>query len=317
MIKYRKATIADIPGFLICLRDVYGDHSYYRKYYDPAYLSEIIDNIFVADANGEVVGTLVLSRWGCEGNDRELSTFMIRSDMRHTRIGSDFLSHTMNAIRDLPSVKGAPITYNTHSQAILERLRFVPTGISFGAVDLNLLTAGKAESTEKKPIVLVICNFNVTKIGNIYVPQAARGAAEQLYARLGVSCTMEAPSGGDTFIPSESRLWHEHNEQFHIDDIYIIQYGKDCFERILEIEAHHAHPLRTSNLFINMKDPGAPAAYETFLKAGSIYAGFMPLSAGFEYIILHRAGKVQAAAADIHFAEDTGKMLRETLRIVI
>ncbi|MDR3364290.1 MAG: GNAT family N-acetyltransferase, partial [Clostridiales Family XIII bacterium] len=170
MITYRKAALQDIPEILGCLRGVYGDHSYYSSYYDPAYLREIIDNIFTADADGEVVGTLVLSPWGCDGNDRELGAFLVRSDVRKSNIGTGLLAYTLDAISGLPSVKGVPITYNTGSQSIVGELGFIPSGMLFGTIDMNLLTAGKAESAEKKPLILVVRNFNVTDIGEIYVP---------------------------------------------------------------------------------------------------------------------------------------------------
>jgi hypothetical protein len=185
---------------------------------------------------------------------------------------------------------------------------------------MNLLTAGKAESAEKKPLILVVRNFNVTDIGEIYVPPPLREPARRLYEKLGVSCSAAALSDVSDaafipHIPEASTIRHKHNEQFHFEEFYVIEYGRDCLDRILEIEARHAHPLQTGNVFVNMKDPGAPAAYEALLKASSVYAGFMPLSAGFEYVILHRPGSLPYATEDLRFSEYMGHMLRESLNI--
>jgi hypothetical protein len=277
-IRYKKAKEQDLPGFMDCLKSVYGDDSYYRRFYDPDYVRSRLGRIFVAEREGEIVGSLVLSDWGYKGEDDELSTFVVRKGLSDHNIGGDLLRYTLDAIRYLPSVKGANVTHHTASQILTERNGYLPTGLMFGVF------------LKKSPLILIIRNFNVKETGRIFVPDSLLPAAERLYQQmLGVSFERAVDKAEDA-IPDTCDIWYEHDAHFQFLDVYIMSYGEDCLSRIAEAEAVCAQPDLTTNLYVDMRSPYAPRAYETLTKEGCVYTGFMPLSAGHEYIVLHRPG---------------------------
>ncbi|MDR1952999.1 MAG: GNAT family N-acetyltransferase [Clostridiales Family XIII bacterium] len=274
-ILYRKAKEKDLPGITDCIVSVYGENSYYARFYDSHYLNGMLDRIFIAELDGEVVGTLVLSDWGYKGLDRELSTFIVRKGIRSRHVGAELLAYTLDAISHLPSVKGANVTHHTYSQILTERNGYIPTGLLFGVF------------REKSALVFIVRNYNVHDIGQIFVPEALLPAAEALYRTLGVTFRNAVGAAGN--IPDQADIWYDHDAHFQSVEIYILGYGADCADRISEIEAACASPDLTSNVYIDMRSPNAPAAYEALAGADCVYTGFMPLSEAHEYIILHRA----------------------------
>ncbi|MDR2163106.1 MAG: hypothetical protein LBO70_04095 [Clostridiales Family XIII bacterium] len=261
-----------------CMRSVYGDDRYYQKFYDVEYVRGRIDSIFIAELDGEVVGSLALSGCGYRGEDHKLGTFIVKADMEEHNIGSGLLGYTVDSIRYLPSVKGENVTHHMGSQILTERNGFVPVGLLFDVF------------IDNSTLLIIVNNFNVKEVGRIFVPDAIASSVELLYRELGVSVEPVTGSGGDV-IPSVSDIWYEYDRHFRFADIYILSYGEDCMARIGEIESGPGLPGMTANIHIDMRDPNAPAAYEALMGERCVYAGFKPVSAGHEYIVLHRPGE--------------------------
>jgi hypothetical protein len=144
---------------------------------------------------------------------------------------------------------------------------------------------------EKSALLNIVHNYRIREIGRVFVPEALSSAAEYLYHELG-SAFYDAARDGTAAekIPDTADIWYEHDAQYQSVEIYILEYGADCAARITEIEKACAQPDLTANLYIDMRSPNAPAAYEALVGGDCVYAGFMPLSETHEYVILHRAG---------------------------
>jgi hypothetical protein len=80
---------------------------------------------------------------------------------------------------------------------------------------------------------------------------------------------------------------------------------------VAQIETACAQPELTVNLYIDMRSPSAPLAYEAFLRAGCVYTGFMPLSAGHEYIIMHKPGAAPMRYAAMKLTPHTAETLTQ------
>jgi hypothetical protein len=121
---------------------------------------------------------------------------------------------------------------------------------------------------------------------------------------------VEAPSTEKaTEIAEACDIWYEHDAHFQFVDIYLMSYGKDIKQRIAEIEKVCAQPQLTTSIFIDMRDPLAPVAYKELLGSDCFYAGFMPLSAGHEYIILHRPGATAPRPEEMRLTDHTKETL--------
>ncbi|MDR2156378.1 MAG: GNAT family N-acetyltransferase, partial [Clostridiales Family XIII bacterium] len=217
-IRYKRAEEEDLQGFMDCLKSVYGDADYYERFYDPDYVRSRLDRIFVAESESGIVGGLVLSDWGFRGEDRELSTFIVRKGFAGHDIGSGLLRYTLDAISQLPSVKGANVTHHTVSQILTERNGYLPTGLMFGVF------------IGKSTLIPIVRNFNVRDIGTIFVPDALLPAAERLYRMLGVNFDC-AVRGAGAANPIACNLWYEHDRHFQFVDVDVIGYGEDCVAR--------------------------------------------------------------------------------------
>jgi GNAT superfamily N-acetyltransferase len=261
-----------------CIKSVYGEHSYYTRFYDADFVRSIEDRIFVAVFDGKVVGTTVLSDWGYKHRDFEISTLVVRKEMSGKNIARKLSGFALDKVSDLPSVKGAVVTSHEISQVLAKDFGYFASSILYG-VFMN-----------KSPLVLVVHNFHVKDVGRINVPEDLLPFAENLYSKLGASYEIAPfePAGLIPHIPSNSDIWHEHDAHFQYLDIYVMTYGKDCKARIAEIERACAQPRLTVNIFIDMHDPLARIAYKSLMEDGCVYTGFMPLSSGSEFIILHK-----------------------------
>ncbi|MDR1029142.1 MAG: GNAT family N-acetyltransferase [Clostridiales Family XIII bacterium] len=297
-IRYREARECDLEGFMDCLISVYGTDSYYTRFYDLDYVRGRLGRIFIAERHGEVIGTLVLSDWGYEGRDHELSTFTVRRGLSGDHVGGALLRYTLEKIGSrIPSVKGANVTHHTASQILTERNAFHPTGLLFGVF------------RDKSALLLILRNHSVRAVGRLFVPEALLSAAERVYRMFGVSFLPERRSA-DVAAPETCDIWYEHDAHFQYADVYILSYGSDCAARVAEIEAVCAQPDLTMNLFIDMRSPNAPLAYEALLDEGCVYAGFMPLSEAHEYIILHRPCGKPIRYDAMRLTEDSARTLR-------
>ena len=99
-----------------------------------------------------------------------------------------------------------------------------------------------------------------------------------------------------TDLSGKSVIEVENNPVHQNCSIYIDNAGADLLERIKEIESQHQQPFQTFNVFLNINDEKAIAAYETLKSLGYFFAGFKPLAGEHELMILHNPSKVP-----IHF----------------
>ncbi|MDR1138074.1 MAG: GNAT family N-acetyltransferase [Synergistaceae bacterium] len=312
---YRTAAPGDIENIVSCIRDVHGE-TYNKEYYAPAYLRTILNNLFLAAGDGDAAGMMELAACGYKGQDSELHTYMVRHDMRRRKIGESLIGFALNNVRErgvAEAVKAGAVTLSRNSQRAAGNFGFVASGMLYGQVFLDdgfgSSPSGRVFRTKKQALVMLVKNPRGPDAGVLHLPRALVPAALGLYKNLGVGFTLgkEHPVNGGGL--SESLLWHNAYEQFRTLDIYISRHGRDFADRLRELMRTYAHPLLTMNFFVDMKSPGAVAAYSELTENGCVFAGFAPLCGDREYLIMHLPGQVPILYEEVMFTDRNRKAL--------
>jgi GNAT superfamily N-acetyltransferase len=316
-IVYRIALPGDMENIVSCVRDVHG-MAYNKEYYDPAFLRTILGNLFLASANGGVVGMLELAASGYKGQDWELHTYMVRTDMRRRKIGENLIRYAIDNVRargGADALKAGAVTLSSGSQRAAGNFGFVASGMLYGQVFLDdgfgVSPSGRAFRTKKQALVMLVKNLYRKDAGVLYMPQGLVPAAWKLYKSLGAGFALgkEDPDTRGDF--SETMLWHNAYEQFRTLDIYILRHGRDFADRVRELMRAYSHPLLTVNFFIDMKSPRSLSAYRELEELGGVFAGFAPLCKDREYLIMHLPGQVPILYDEMLFTDRNRKALCE------
>ena len=279
----------DANGVAACIREEYGTSYFRPDYYDADYLVRECaygrTHFFVAECSGTVAGILELMQ---HGRFATISTGIVRKAYRGGGLMQKLFRMAVEragTMRGIEALCCRGVAYHDITQRRLEELGFVPAALLLS----EFLTEGthsyEKDANRKHPHVLLIRSLvQDTPARTLYVPSVHHQEAETVYGALKRAVRLvheDCPLRGT----SEIRI--EQDAGQYACTIYIDRAGADVAVRVAEIQQQYRDELQTFNVFLNMNDVSAVAAYEELRAMGYFFTGFFPICDTEEHMVLH------------------------------
>ena len=195
--------------------------------------------------------------------------------------------------RESSAISANLVMYHDITEKLIDRLGLVPCGLILQKILVanysNISYAVKGKNLKYTSV------FAVTKVlqndaGKIYLPVEHQNFTEKIYSALKVHHEI---INYKINLKGESKIEVEDAPAQKTTSIYVDNSGMDLAEKISEIENARRDELQTYNLYLNISDKKAVAAYEILRGMGYFFAGIKPLGGSHEVMILHNPKNVK------------------------
>lgn len=297
----RQSRPGDEEGMIACIREEYEDTYFKRAFYKPDYLrkeaaSGHITFLVAEDQHGEIAGMMILKEFYPEESMCEIASQIFRKQYRGYGLAMPFFEYGMEIVqsRSYWAAYCLPVLFHDITQRLLYRLGLRATGLVLGVFDLDKTTHSyKNGRNSKHSQGIQVMALKKQDAGTLYVPKEHRAFAASIYDRLGVKYRINTEER-EACLPAGGRIQHHHDLKESNMEIRVLSIGKEALEHIRLL--HALYPLKkkqTCNIFLNINDPHAEAAYVFFQKMGYFLTGFKCLCSEREYMVLHHPGEVK------------------------
>ncbi len=303
-VRFREFVENDSDAIVNLIHEEYGDKYQNKNFYDRDFIiqshkeGKII--FFVAELeDGKIISCLNMQRNFPRDNYANMGTGIVSKAYRKFHLFQPLIKFVMEEIykrREVSAICAYLVMYHEITEKLVDRLGLIPCGL----VPQKVLVSNSQNSYAKGKNLKYTSVFAVTKVlqndsGKIYLPVEHKSFAEKIYSALKVHREIISYKIN---LKGESKIFVEDFPEQKYSAIYVDDSGADLSEKIFEIESAHKDDLQTFNIFLNISDEKAVAAYEVLRGLGYFFAGFKPLGGNFEVMILHNPKKVP-----IHFEE--------------
>lgn len=312
---YREFRTADALGLIACIRDEY-DSTYLKPdFYDPDFIVSGVDkgtfHFLVAEAEGKIAAALGLKFNLPYDTMCEWIAGVVLKDYRRFGIMNVLFRMALDKMASIPGISagyGFSVTYHDISQRAMGRLGFMPCGFLLSVLAIqNISHSYVRDGNIKHHHIIIVRRQEQDDVGTIYVPAVHEGIARRVYASLGVSVVVASD-----LVPlyGKSHCRVENDAGQASCTIWVEESGMDIAECVNGIEMEYQQPNQTFNVFLNVSDERAVAAYQELRKLGYFFTGWRPVSGPREIMVLHNPGRVPIDFAALSIAE-AGEYLRE------
>ncbi|MBQ7477355.1 MAG: GNAT family N-acetyltransferase [Selenomonadaceae bacterium] len=308
---FRESREDDAPALVECIRDEYGSTYLKQNFYNPATLvrqqREGYCRFLVAEAAGEIAAVLGLKFPPPPETMCEWITGIVLKKYRRYGIMNrlfDMALREMLCRKGIASGYGFSVTYHDISQRSMGRLGFRPCGFLPSAL-LNMTHSFLQDANRKRPLVIIVRKMNQEDAGVLHIPARHEDIAKEIYRALGVHIetdTRPVPLLG-------SSVCREAQDAGQLDcTIWVDESGTDLAECIRDIESRYQEPLQTYNVFLNISDAKAVAAYELLCQMGYFFSGWRPICCGHEIMVLHKRGGLPIDFGSLVLTEEAARL---------
>lgn len=301
-VKFREYKVGDAPEIVNLIREEYGDSYQNKKLYDAEKINQLYAAgeviFFVAEAEGEIAACLSLQK-NSRDDYSNMATGIVAKAYRKYHLFQPMIKFVMDEIfqrRESSAICAVLVMYHEITEKLIDRLGLTPCGI----IPQKVLVSQSHNSYATGKNLKYSSIFAVTKVlqedaGKIYLPVEHKGFAEKIYQSLGAKFEINSDK---KILSGASEIFVEDYPTHEYSAISIDSAGADLAEKILSIEKARQAPHQTFNIFLNISDDKAVAAYEILHGLGYFFAGLKPLGGKREIMILHNPKNVI-----IHFDE--------------
>ena len=303
---------SDALGIVHCIRDEYGSTYVKQAFYDPEMIIELYHTgkckFLVVETSGEIAAIICLNFPYPPENMRVLwsTAIVLKKYRRYGMLKLLFnmaFSETFSR-KDIASGCAFSITYHDITQRLMEALGFYPCGFLM-AEFFNQTNSFPKDSNRKHHQVFLVRKAAKEDAGIIYVPSEHKTIAQETYDTLGVQVsvnTQEIALRGKTICRVE-----QDELQFNCT-IWLDESGIDLAKCLKSIESKYNMPLQTFNVFLNISEPKAVAAYELLCQKGYFFTGWRPICCNHEIMLLHKPGELHIDFASLVLTEKAARL---------
>ena len=298
-VRFREFVEEDAAAIVNLIREEYSDKYQNKNLYDKDFIIQSYkdDKIIFQVAeleDGEIVGCLNMQKNFPRDEYANMGTGIILKEFRQYHLFQPLIKFVMEEIynrREVSAICAYLVMYHEITEKLIDRLGLTPCGL----VPQKVLVANSQNSYAKGKNLKYTSVFAVTKVlqndvGKIYLPVEHKNFAEKIYSALKVEREIISYKIN---LKGESKIVLEDFPEQKYSAIYVDGAGADLAEKISEIESARRDDLQTFNIFLNISDEKAVAAYEVLRGLGYFFAGFKPLGGTREVMILHNPKKVE------------------------
>jgi hypothetical protein len=320
-INFHSFDLKDTKQYIGCISDFYGDGYPYKRFLDGEYLDKLCKQgkmlvICGETSDGEIVSTSGINLDNDFKKSGLLMLRVVKKNFQNMGIGNkqqDFLFEQMDKLSELCSVYADVMTHNTTSQNSLVRESFVYTGIRFMLYHNKIMIPHYPFAHEYKLSQVIMCkSVSCNSVGEIYCPTKHSLFVEDIYKKLGVTCTIKTALLVTT-VKRSNILLHADDIHNHLQFI-VFDVGKD-FEQIVKEQLLQFNPIKgqTYICYLNMKAQGSIHAYDILSRYGFFFSGIKPLNANGEFMMLSKVTGEILNTDDIKLHKN-GRYMMEYIR---
>ena len=302
-VRFREFIDSDATAIVNLIREEYGDKYSNQKLYDKNFIlqahkeNKII--FYVAElSDGKIVACLNLQKNLPHDFYSNMGTGIVAKNFRQYHLFQPLIKFVMDEIfrrNESYAICAFLVMYHEITEKLVDRLGLIPCGL----IPQKILVSNAHNSYAKGKNLKYTSVFAVKKVlqndaGKIYLPAEHKNFAEKIYTQLDVKFEIFTEK---TKLRGASKISVEDYPAQEYTAINVEESGEDLREKILEIENARQTSLQTFNIFLNISEEKAIAAYEILHEIGYFFAGFKPLG-GKETAVLHNPKNVI-----IHFDE--------------
>ena len=293
LVRFREFQPKDAESIVNLIRDEYSDKYHTPELYDKDIIiqryreGKIIFHVAEL-TTGEIIACLNMKRSLPQEKCYSMGTGIVLKAYRKYHIFEPLIKYVMEQIRKLQgasAIHALLVMYHEITQHSIDRLGLKPCGFIFSMVLADKFTHSfKKDDNLKYHFILTACKVSKTDVGTLYLPAEHENISSKIYDSFGVEFEIKiggADLSGKSVVNVEDSPIHQNCS------IYIDSAGADLLERIKEIESKYQQPFQTFNVFLNINDEKAIAAYEVLKGLGYFFAGFKPLAGEHELMIMH------------------------------
>lgn len=336
-ISFRTLEDRDTDGVIACIRDEYGDTYFKRDFYNPKFIREehregIITFLVAVTDLDEVAGIMILKKFYPYESMIEIATQIFKKKYRGYGLAEHMFDYGMKLLQEMPcsAVYSLPVTFHGISQRLLRMRGLIGCGFIFSVFDMEKIqqSYGKRRNLKHSQGIQILAK-DKTDAGTLYIPQEQRGFTGWLYKKLGVRFRLADAEGDAGYGAGSSgsgnagnragSCVHGYKENQDVScqvmktidwvqssaAITIYKTG-DGLKAYLEsvLEEYGSLPRFTLNVFLNVNDPGAVAAYYLLKEKGFFFAGYKPLCSENEYMVMNNPLEVPIIFKDYVLTEE-------------
>jgi hypothetical protein len=184
-------------------------------------------------------------------------------------------------------IYGHCLTLDTISQSNHIAFGYKMTGFIFNRYIYDTM----AENLSGLPLPLkrshLVACFPKAKqdAGTLYLPSSYANFITDIYRSLGVAYTLKDVKDG---IVEKTQYDFEQKDKHRYGELLVTKTGNDFTDILSDILTRYMTLENQSfNAFVNLNDPGCPAACAILEKKGFFFTGLQPLAGEYEYMIMH------------------------------
>ena len=306
----------DATALIQCIRDEYGPTYLKQDFYDPAMLIRQHNTghcqFLVAEADGEIAAVLGLKFPPLPETMCEWITGIVLKKYRRFGIMKllfDMALREMLRREGIASGYGFAVTYHAISQRSMGALGFHSCGFLLSVL-LTQTHSFPRDANQKHHHVIIVRKVSQEDAGTIHIPSQHEAIAREIYRTLDVRIavvTEKMPLAGTS-------ICREEQDRGQLScTIWVDESGVDLADRLRAIESRYPAPLQTYNVFLNISDAKAVAAYELLCRMGYFFTGWRPICCDHEIMVLHKPQGLHIDFSSLELTEEAAR-LRDYVR---
>ncbi|MBR3457405.1 MAG: GNAT family N-acetyltransferase [Selenomonadaceae bacterium] len=299
-----------------CIRDEYGPTYLKQDFYNPETLIRQHNmgrcQFLVAEASGEIAAVLGLEfplppETMCEW----ITGIVLKKYRRYgiMKLLFDMALKEMLGREGIASGYGFAVTYHAISQRSMGALGFHACGFLLSVL-LTQTHSFQRDTNQKHHHIIIVRKVEQENAGSIHIPSEHETIAREIYHTLGVRISVDTRTAALT---GNSICRTEQDSGQLSCTIWVEESGADLAECLQAIESRYPEPLQTYNVFLNISDTKAVAAYELLCRMGYFFTGWRPICCGHEIMVLHKPRALQIDFSSLVLTEEA-EQLRDYVR---
>jgi hypothetical protein len=206
-------------------------------------------------------------------------------------------------------IYGHCLTLDTVSQANHIEFGYKPAGL---IINRYIYDTGAKNLTglplPLKRTHLVVCLPKAKQdVGVLYLPPPHAAFIADIYRSLGVAYRLNS---GEGIIAGQSQYNFDQKDLHCYGELFVTAAGNDFADILSDILSRYAMLENQSfNVFVNLNDPGCPAACTILEKNGFFFTGLQPLAGAYEYMVMHYSPVIPVPFDKITIIPDFQKQL--------
>lgn len=316
-ISFRTLEDRDVDGVIACIRDEYGDTYFKRDFYNPNFIREehregMITFLVAVTDMEEVAGVMILKSFLPNEFMIEIATQIFKKKYRGYGLAAHMFDYGMDLLQGMTcsAVYSLPVTFHDISQRLLRMKGLIGCGFIFSVLDMGKIqqSYGKCRNLKHSQGIQILAK-DKTHAGILHIPSEQKGFTGWLYKKLGTTfCLADAQEAMDVRTGNRDGSckvmktidWVQSSAA-----ITIYRTGDGLVEYMESLlEEYKNLPGFTLNVFLNVNDPGAVAAYYLLKEKGFFFAGFKPLCSENEFMVMHNPLDVPIIFKDYVLTEE-------------